>query len=165
MWRDLLLFGEHTWGADVSVSEPEARQTVAQWAYKRRFVESGAAAAHEILNAGLLRLGAATKAGRGRIVFNAGSWERTDVVRVAGGAGKTLAFGGQELPSVDVDGDALVVVREVPPLGYLALTETDRDPRPPASDGEALDAQARCISVARDASTGAMRSLTAPNAT
>jgi len=163
MWRDLLLFGEHTWGADVSVSEPDARQTVAQWAYKRRFVESGAAAAHEILNAGLLRLGAATKAGRGRIAFNAGSWERTDVVRVAGGAGKTLAFGSQELPAVDVDGDALVVVREVPPLGYLALTETDRDPRPPTSDGEALDAKAGGIAVALDGSTGAIRSLTGPD--
>src|SRR5207249_4089069 len=37
MWRELLLFGEHTWGADVSVTDPDARQTVAQWAYKRRF--------------------------------------------------------------------------------------------------------------------------------
>ena len=163
MWRDLLLFGEHTWGADVSVSEPEARQTVAQWAYKRRFVESGAAAAHEILNAGLLRLGAATKAGRGRIVFNAGNWERTDVVRVLGGAGKTLAFGSQELPSVDVDGDALVVVRDVPPLGYLALTESDRDARPPTPDGEALDAKAGGVTLALDQATGAIRSFTGPD--
>jgi len=163
MWRDLLLFGEHTWGADVSVSEPEARQTVAQWAYKRRFVESGAAAAHEILNAGLLRLGAATKAGRGRIVFNAGNWERTDVVRVLGGAGKTLALGSQELPSVDVDGDALVVVRDVPPLGYLALTESDRDARPPTPDGEALDAKAGGVTLALDQATGAIRSFTGPD--
>src|SRR5205807_3154876 len=29
MWHDLLLFGEHTWGADVSVSDPDARATVA----------------------------------------------------------------------------------------------------------------------------------------
>ena len=163
MWRDLLLFGEHTWGADVSVSEPDARQTVAQWAYKRRFVESGAAAAHEILNAGLLRLGAASKAGRGRIVLNAGTWERTDVVRVAGGAGKTLAFGSQELPSVDVDGDALVVVRDVPPLGYLALTESDRDARPPTPDGEALDAKGGGITLALDQATGAIRSFSGPD--
>ncbi|HMJ59363.1 MAG TPA: hypothetical protein VK467_09510, partial [Gemmatimonadales bacterium] len=163
MWRDLLLFGEHTWGADVSVSEPDARQTVAQWAYKRRFVESGAAAAHEILNAGLLRLGAASKAGRGRIVLNAGTWERTDVVRVPGGAGKTLAFGSQELPSVDVDGDALVVVRDVPPLGYLALTESDRDARPPTPDGEALDAKGGGITLALDQATGAIRSFSGPD--
>src|SRR6266550_361324 len=57
MWRELLLFGEHTWGADVSVTDPEARQTVAQWAYKRRFLEGGAAAAEGQVAAGPLRLG------------------------------------------------------------------------------------------------------------
>ncbi len=166
MWRDLLLFGEHTWGADVSVSAPDARQTVAQWAYKRRFLESGAAAAHQIMSDGLLRLGANSTAGRGRIVFNAANWERTDALRVPGGAGKALAFGGQELASVDLDGgDALVVVRDVPPLGYLVLTETDRDARPAATDGEggALDAKAGGFAVSLDAATGAIRSLTGPD--
>jgi len=168
MWRDLLLFGEHTWGADVSVSAPDARQTVAQWSYKRRFVESGAAAARQILTDGLLRLGAATNVAgaRARIVFNAANWERTDVVRVPGGAGKALAFSGQgqELPSVDLEGgDALVVVRDVPPLGYLALTETDREARSAAADGEALDAKAGGFAVALDSATGAIRSLTGPD--
>src|SRR5207247_2504337 len=59
-WRDLLLFAEHTWGADVSVSDPDSRQTVAQWAYKRRFLESGAAAVAQELVDGLLRLGTST---------------------------------------------------------------------------------------------------------
>jgi len=164
MWRDLLLFGEHTWGADVSVSAPDARQTVAQWSYKRRFVESGAAAARQILTDGLLRLGAGTQAGRGRIVFNAGNWERTDVTRVPGGAGKSFAFGGQELPSVDVEGgDALVVVRDVPPLGYLALRESDRDARLPTADGEALEAKTGGFTMALDGATGAIRSLTGPD--
>jgi hypothetical protein len=161
MWRDLLLFGEHTWGADVSVSAPDARQTVAQWAYKRRFVESGAAAARQILTDGLLRLGAATNVARGRIVFNAANWERTDVARVPGGAGKTFSFGGQELPSVDVEGgDALVIVREVPPLGYLALTEAAREARPATADGEALDAKTATFAVVLDAASGAIKSLT-----
>jgi hypothetical protein len=164
MWRDLLLFGEHTWGADVSVSAPDARQTVAQWAYKRRFIESGAAAAHQILTDGLLRLGGAVSAGRGRIVFNAANWERTDVARVPGGAGKALSFGGQDLPTVDLEGgDALVLVRDVPPLGYLALTETDREVRPAVADGEALDAKAGGFTVALDPATGAIRSLTGPD--
>src|SRR5207249_4927587 len=39
IWRDLLLFGEHTWGAAESVSDPDGRQTVAQWEYKRRFLD------------------------------------------------------------------------------------------------------------------------------
>jgi hypothetical protein len=166
MWRDLLLFGEHTWGADVSVSAPDARQTVAQWSYKRRFAESGAAAARQILADGLVRLGSATNlgGGRGRVVFNAANWERTDALRVPGGAGKAFAFGGQELPSVDLEGgDSLMVVRDVPPLGYLALTETDREARPAAADGEALDAKAGGFAVALDSATGAIRSLTGPD--
>lgn len=164
MWRDLLLFGEHTWGAAESIAEPQSRQTVAQWEYKKRFIDAGSAAAREQLATGLLRVGQATRAGRGRIVFNAGSWERTDVARVPGGAGKTLSFEGRELAAVDLEnGDALVLFREVPPLGYLALTESDRDARPPAADGEALDAKAGGFSVALDPATGAIRSLTGPD--
>src|SRR2546425_6864653 len=119
MWRDLLLFGEHTWGADESVTAPASRQTVAQWEYKKRFIDSGAAAARDHLRDGLLRLGRACRTGRGRLVFNAGTWERTDVARVPGGAGKSLSNDGRELPSGDLEnGDALVVVREVAPLRY-----------------------------------------------
>ena len=164
MWRDLLLFGEHTWGAAESIDAPTSRQTVAQWAYKKRFIEAGGADARDLLQAGLLRLGRATRAGRGRLVLNAGSWERTDVVHVPGGAAKALTYEGRELPSVDLEGgDALVLLREVPPLGYLALTESDRDPRPPAPQGEALDASAGGFTVKLDGASGAIRSLTGPD--
>jgi hypothetical protein len=164
MWRDLLLFGEHTWGADESVSAPASRQTVAQWEYKRRFIDAGAAAARDQLSESLLRLGRATRAGRGRLVFNAGAWERTDVARVAGGAGKTLAHDGRDLPAVDLeDGDALVLFREVPPLGYAALSETEREPQPPAAEGEALEATAGGLTVQLDSATGAIRSFTGPD--
>jgi alpha-mannosidase len=163
MWRDLLLFGEHTWGADVSVSAPDSRQTVAQWGYKRRFLEGAAAAAERQLAEGLLRIGGATQAGPGRVVFNASSWRRTDIARVEGGAGRRLSYAGTELPAVDLpDGSALVLVRDVPALGYLALTEGERPPRPPADEGAgaALDAQAGGFRVALDPATGAIRSLT-----
>src|SRR5436309_4090977 len=164
MWRDLLLFGEHTWGADESVSAPASPQTVAQWEYKKRFIDAGAAAARDQLSNGLLRLGRAGRAGRGRLVFNAGTWERTDVVRVPGGAAKALTNDGRELASVDLEnGDALVLFREVPPLGYLALTEADREARPLAADGEALDAKAGGFTVQIDQATGAIRSLTGPD--
>lgn len=164
MWRDLLLFGEHTWGAAESVDAPGSRQTVAQWNYKKRFIDAGAAAARDSLREGLERLGRASRAGRGRLVFNAGTWERTDVALVPGGAGKTLAHDGRELPSVDLeDGNALVLFREVPPLGYLTLTESDREARPPTADGDALEATAGGFTVKLDGATGAIRSLTGPD--
>src|SRR6185295_14941090 len=42
MWRDLLLFGEHTWGSSASGANPDGADTVAQWQYKRRFLDAGA---------------------------------------------------------------------------------------------------------------------------
>ena len=164
MWRDLLLFGEHTWGADESVDAPESRQTVAQWEYKKRFIDAGAAAARDSLAQGLLRLGRGARAGRGRLVFNAGPWERTDVARVSNGAGKSLTYDGRELPAVDLeDGDALVLFRDVPPLGYLALSEADREAKPPAADGDALDIKAGGFTAQLDPASGAIRSLTGPD--
>ncbi len=164
VWRDLLLFGEHTWGAQVSVSQAASRQTIAQWEYKRRFIDAGAAAARDQLLEGLRRLGRGTRAGRGRLVFNAGAWDRTDVARVAAGAGKTLLFDGRELPSVDLDdGDALVLFRDVPSLGYVALSENDREARPVASEGEALEATAGGFTVRLDPATGAIRACAGPD--
>jgi len=164
LWRDLLMFGEHTWGAAESIDAPASRQTVAQWEYKQRFIDAAAAGSRELVSDGLARIGRAMRAGRGRVVFNAGTWERTDVARVPAGAGKALAYEGRELPTVDLDdGDALVLLRDVPPLGYLALTESDRSPRAPAPDGEALDASAGGFTVKLDDKTGAIRSLTGPD--
>src|SRR5216117_2178826 len=164
MWRDLLLFGEHTWGAAESVAAPASRQTVAQWEYKKRFIDAGAAAAREQLSAALLRLGRAGRAGRGRVVFNAGTWERTDVARIPGGAGKALSFDGRDLAAVDLeDGDALVLFRDVPAVGYLVLSEADREARPPAGEGETLEAKAGGFAVHLDPASGAIRSLTGPD--
>ena len=163
-WRDLLLFGEHTWGADVSVSQPDSRATVAQWDYKRRFLDGAEAAIAADLADGLVRLGAATDVGTGRVVFNASTWPRSDVARVEGGAGKRLVDAGHDLPAVDLpDGSALVVARDVPGLGYLRLVESDRAPAPAADEGAALDAQAGGFRVILDPGSGAIRSLTGPD--
>jgi hypothetical protein len=164
-WQDLLLFGEHSWGAQVSVSDPEGRQTVAQWDYKRRFLDSAGAGVEQQLAAGLLRIGTSTEAGAGRVVFNASSWPRTDIVCIRDGAGKRLAYADRELPAVDLpDGSALVVVREVPALGYVRLTETDRPANPPMDDGETLEAEAGGFHVTLDPGSGAIRSLRGPDA-
>src|SRR5262249_3762307 len=122
VWRDLLLFGEHTWGAAQSVSDPASRQTVEQWAYKRRFVDGAAAAANRARGAALRRMGGRTATGAGRFVFNAANGPRRGVGRFPGGAGTALSFADQALPAVALpDGDALVLVRDVPAMGYLAL--------------------------------------------
>lgn len=164
MWRDLLLFGEHTWGADVSVREPESRQTVAQWQYKRRYLEGAWAAARRALAAGLGRLARHVGAGRVRIAFNASTWDRTDVAIVPAGAGKALRQGDRDVPMVDLpDGSALAVLRDVPGLGYDTLVERDREPRPVADEGAATEAAAGGFRLRLDPATGAVASLVGPD--
>lgn len=164
LWRELLLFGEHTWGADVSVRAPDTRQTVAQWAYKRRFLDAARAAAREQLSDGLLRIGRQTAPGRGRVVFNASTWARADVARVPAGAGSAFALDGVDLASIDLpDGDALTVIPDVPGLGYLTLTERPRAGQPPLPDGVGLDAAAGGFRIRLDATTGAIVSAVTPD--
>jgi alpha-mannosidase len=166
MWRDLLLFGEHTWGAAQSVTEPDSPQTIEQWIYKRRFLEGAEAAARGQLMDGLLRIGRGTDRGPGRLVFNAGSWRRTDLAIVPGGAGTALTDNGRPVPTVDLpEGDALILVRDVPPLGYLALkpSGTPRAPTPPLDEGDALEAQAGGFRVRLDPGSGAIISWSGPD--
>ena len=165
MWRDLLLFGEHTWGAAGSVSDPDSRQTIEQWAYKRRFVEGAAAAAQAELGNALLRIGRRTATGSGRVVFNAANWPRTEVVRIPGGAGVALSYADQTAPGVDLEGgDALVLLRDVPPLGYVALVAKPRGPAPAVDEGDALEASAGGFRVRLDPATGAIASLVGSDA-
>src|SRR5205807_2256897 len=115
------------------------------------------------LAAALLRIGLSIggSGGAGRVVFNASSWARSDVGRVPNGAARRLVHEGREWPTVDLpDGSALVVARDVPALGYLALTESERAANPPRDEGATLEAQAGGFHVVLDPASGAIRSLT-----
>ena len=143
-----------------SISDPDGRQTVAQWQYKRRYLDSAGAAIERQLADGLARIGNSTEAGTGRIVFNASTWPRTDVVRVSDGAGKKFTHAEREFPAVDFpDGSALVVIPDVPALGYLRVIDAERAPNPPTDDGQTLEADAGGFRVALDPGSGAIRSL------
>ncbi len=160
-WHDLLLFAEHIWGPPDSGANPESPAAVAQWGYKRGLLEGAAAAVNAQVEWSMSRIGRATGPGPGRLAFNASGWARSDVVRIPGGAGESLAFNGTELAAVDEpDGSALVVLPTVPALGYLALKRTSREPRPSIDEGEALEAKAGPLTVRLDAATGAIASLT-----
>jgi hypothetical protein len=163
-WRDALLFGEHTWGAAESIDAPDARQTVEQWEYKRRFVLGAAATANTQIADALGRLALGQDRGRSRVVFNAGTWSRTDVVRIPGGAGSGWTAAGVDVTAVDLDdGDALALIQNVPGLGYVALSESGHAPRPPVDEGTASDAAAGGFRIRLDPSTGAIASLVGPD--
>ena len=54
-WRSVLLWDEHTWGADRSISEPDSPETLAQWVLKQRFALDGDSASRALLQRALSR--------------------------------------------------------------------------------------------------------------
>ena len=94
-WRNVILYSEHTWGADVSVTRPLSQKTMEQWIIKKSYATQADSLSLELLNGALAGGPAVEKA---IDVYNTNSWARTalvlvprelstvgDVVRDAGG--------------------------------------------------------------------------------
>ncbi len=75
-WQDVLLWDEHTWGADRSISDPDAPITVAEWHYKQHF----AIAADSASRALLARASHANGTARTLAVWNTHAVAQRDVV-------------------------------------------------------------------------------------
>jgi hypothetical protein len=106
VYDDLLVFEEHTWGADESVSRPDSVFTRSHWNAKAAFAFSAYDRARDLAVEAMWRLAAGQPAGaeRSMLVFNPLPTTRTAPV------------------SVDVDGvTSDVLVRDVPGYGLVAV--------------------------------------------
>ena len=81
-WRDVLLYSEHTWGADRSVSDSENPFTLKQWAVKRAFAMNASTKAEDLVQQVLSHGDAAANAAEIDI-YNATSSARTEVVLIS----------------------------------------------------------------------------------
>ena len=81
LWRNILLYDEHTWGAAGSISAPTAEQTVKQWEVKGSFARQADAASRQLLQDGMVKLAALAPAAD-LVVFNPLAWSCTNVVIV-----------------------------------------------------------------------------------
>lgn len=96
-YEGILLFGEHTWGANVSVREPYSRQTLEQWAVKRGYVEDAAEAADALARLALRGVASAAGGEGDRLlVYNPLPWERGGPVE---GSGGVAALAPEPVPS------------------------------------------------------------------
>ena len=116
-WRNVLLYAEHTWGAYLSTTEPEARLTKDQWSAKRHFAREAERLASDLLHQAAsthaLRL---ANAGREIVVHNPHSW------RVSGTA--TVEVAADEVP-VDAEHGSVIPHRRVKTLATQALIELE----------------------------------------
>lgn len=121
VWRNILLYDEHTWGAHCSISQPESEFTKAQWKIKAQFGRDAADGAKQVLKQGSDALAGLVKTtGPALVVFNPTSWPRTDVLQVALPAGLALAEPG--VPSYESPlHETYLLLKDVPPCGYRVL--------------------------------------------
>jgi hypothetical protein len=134
MWRNILLYDEHTWGSWNSVSEPDSPFTTAQWTVKARFATDADSDSRHLMGDGLQELMALVRTeGPGLLIFNATSWDREGaVVEAELPAGKAPAdpVTRRAMPAADTGGEGArhkVLFRppKVPAWGYVVCPLVD----------------------------------------
>lgn len=161
-WRDVLLYTEHTWGADRSISAPDDPFVLAQWAVKRGFAESADSASRALLDSALGR----RSIGSELDVFNTSSWSRSGVVIVPDSLAHTDVLstaGGRAVPTQRLrDGTLAFLAEAVPPFGreHYLLAAAARPDAPLDSAHAAGDSIWNgTITATVDTVTGALASV------
>jgi len=81
-WKHVLLYSEHTWGADCSITRPESQKTKEQWAIKKSYADIADKLSKELLQNAVPESN--IKPTVSMIdVLNTNSWQRTDLVVVS----------------------------------------------------------------------------------
>ncbi len=142
--NESLLFDEHTWGAWNSIDDPYSELARSQWTFKSAFAYGAREKSRRLLNGALAALAPkiAAPAPRSLAVFNALSWERTGLVKVAlpealakseGRFRLVEARSGAETAFQAVDGNSILfIARDVPALGYSVYSFIPAQEPPPA---------------------------------
>ena len=173
-WRHVLLYSEHTWGADCSVTDPLSKKTKEQWAIKKSYADMAAAESTGLLTDALPAVVTAGPIN----VFNTLSWERSGLVLVSADMSAGLDMvkdaRGVTIPSQRLStGELAFVAKNIPPFaagrfflsaGKPVTSATTSAPvhstnssGAPLIHGNSLDNGIIRISV--DATTGAVSSI------
>ena len=160
-WRNVVLWDEHTWGADKSISEPDSPFVKSQWEFKQRFAFDADQQSRALLNSALEN-GARTDAVD---AYNTASWERTDVVvldaRMSTAGDRVVDSEGKAVPSQRLTtGELAVLVEDLPPFSSRRLLVRP-GPAVQRSGAEASESvlENPILTVAVDPETGSIASL------
>ncbi len=82
-WKNIVLFSEHTWGANISKSDPESEFTKSLWRVKQGFTLDARQSADELTRQAIDHLAPTTDEPVEAIqVINTLSWDRSELVRL-----------------------------------------------------------------------------------
>jgi hypothetical protein len=138
LWRNLLLFDEHTWGAWQSISSPESEETVRQQTVKDAFATQAEQDLDYVLERGMAAISDYIDDPKGTlVVFNSLNWLRSGLVQVDLQRGSELVdlVSGSvvpyqvvsDLPASNLPGQPSFqrirfLAQDVPALGYRCYT-------------------------------------------
>jgi alpha-mannosidase len=136
-WRELLSYVEHTWGAFLSCTEPEARLAKDQWAIKEHMANSAEQWGKRLLHSAATRHSLSwNNQGREVVVYNPHSWPVNHAIQVEIGCNEMVIdpATGNEVPIRTLEkGPAQAVVElwvdNIPGFSYRRLVLKERNPR------------------------------------
>ncbi len=125
-WQHVLLYSEHTWGADCSVTNPESQKTKEQWEIKKSYADIANQLSNDLLKTALPEANVSAKA-KAIDVYNTTSWSRTDLVTVPEQLSATGDVvkdeNGKVVPSQRLSTKELVfIAKDVPSFGGKRYT-------------------------------------------
>ena len=160
LWRNILLYNEHTWGAAGSISAPTSEQTVKQWAVKSSFARQADTTSRQLLESGMVKLAAmAPKADL--VVFNPLSWSRTDLVTTDQTGAVEDVKTKRKLPCQALpEGGSCFVAADLPSVGYRSYRKLfDSEAAANAVSFAEGQMENEFYRVTLDATNGALRSI------
>jgi len=115
-WQQVILYSEHTWGADCSVTRPLSQKTKEQWKIKKSYADTAHRLSTELLNSA-----AAPGSGASIDVYNTNSWLRSGLILLSGSqsaAGDVVKdVRGTIIPSQRLStGELAFVAKDIPPF-------------------------------------------------
>jgi hypothetical protein len=145
VWRNCMLYDEHTWGAYCSISQPESEFTKAQWKIKAQFAVDAEKGARAVQDQGTKALASLVNTdGPAKIFLNPTSWPRTDVAMQI---------------TADAPFGKAMVVKDVPPCGYRVLKPEVERVRVVGQLAEGTAIESRYYRVEFDPATGGIKSI------
>lgn len=121
-WRSVLLWDEHTWGADESIREPESPETIAQWHDKQRLALDADSDSRALLAFAARPHGTE----HGVDIWNTHDAVQRGVVVIpeslSRGGDRVRNAGGRLLPSQRLKDGSLAVQMALQPLGATRIT-------------------------------------------
>ena len=161
-WKNTILYSEHTWGADVSVTRPLSQKTMEQWIIKKSYATEADSLSLQLLD-GALPVGASIP--NSIDIYNTNSWPRTDLIllsREQSAAGDRITDAtGNTIPSQRLStGELAFIAKDIPSFAarrYFVSAGTNPSSAPISADKSSLDNG--IIKVVLDPTTGAITSL------